>query len=188
MKQSHFTISLAVFLLLFSSATFAREGRYVALGLGHSETQISGINYTSEGVGVLIGAQYSENFALEIEYVDFGQLIDTGAKISANSKGIAALFLQPMTQRASVYLRVGVAQVNAAMSGTGLTGLRTAISSLPYGLGFQYEYSPSTTIRLFADAGYGYQVNGTTTTITTTNYSSNGDISRIGFTTLYTFD
>lgn len=188
MNKSSLIFLLAIVSLFFSGSALAYEGRYLAIGLGHSETKIGGINYTGVGASVLLGAQFNKHLAMEIEYVDFGELVDTGAKISANSKAISALFLLPITRRASIYAKLGVAQVSSSLNGAGLSGLRSTVSSLPYGLGLQYEMSKKSMLRIFADDGYTYQVNGATTTVTTTNTNSTGGISRIGFSTIYTFD
>lgn len=188
MNQSPLLLLLSLVSLFFANTAQAYEGRYLAFGLGHSEAKIAGINYTGVGGSILLGAQFNKHLAMEIEYVDFGELADTAAKISANSKAISAIFLLPVSQRLSIYAKLGVAQVSSALNGTGLSGLRSTISSLPYGLGLQYEMSRKTALRLFADDGYTYQVNGATTTLTTTNTNSTGGISRIGFSTLYTFD
>jgi hypothetical protein len=188
MNKSPLIFLLAIVSLLFSDTALAYEGRYLAFGLGHSEAKVGNVNYTGVGASILLGAQFNKHLAMEIEYVDFGELVDTTAKVSANSKAISAIFLLPITHRASIYAKLGVAQVSSSLNGAGLTGLRSTISSLPYGLGLQYEMSKKSTLRIFADDGYTYQVNGATTTVTTTNSNSTGGISRIGFSTLYTFD
>lgn len=188
MKNVGWSFTLAALLLFCSSAAFAREsGAYLAFGLGHSEAKIGGINYTSVGAGIMLGAQVNKNLALEIEYVDFGEMVAVGVTVNANSQGLSGLLMLPLTQHTSVYLKAGVARMNSLLSGTGLTGWNTALSILPYGLGVQYELSPKTTIRIFADEGYGYQVTGTTTTVGATNVSYSGGISRVGLATLYTF-
>ncbi len=188
MNKSPLIFLLAIASLFFSGTALAYEGRYLAFGLGHSEAKVGNVNYTGVGASILLGAQFNKHLAMEIEYVDFGELVDTTAKVSANSKAISAIFLLPITHRASIYAKLGVAQVSSSLNGAGLSGLRSTISSLPYGLGLQYEMSKKSTLRIFADDGYTYQVNGATTTLTTTNTNSTGGISRIGFSTLYTFD
>ena len=173
-------------LLLMSNTALARDGAYVAFGLGQSDTMIGNIKYSGIGTAFLLGAQFNKNFALEFEYVNFGQLKDTTSNLSANSKGISGIFLLPLAQRVSIYFKLGVAQVSSIVNRTGITGLRSTLASMPYGMGWQYEFSPKATFRVFADAGYGHQTNSTTT-ISTTNSSFGSGIKRIGFSSLYTF-
>jgi len=61
------------------------------------------------------------------------------------------------------------------------------MSVVPYGLGLQYDLSRHSTLRLFAENGYNYQVSGTTGAVTTTNYNFAGSIYRVGVTSLYVF-
>jgi hypothetical protein len=186
MKKTQLISILALTLLIFPNVTFARDsGGYVAFGLGRSQLSINSVDYTSLGASILIGAQANRNFAAEIEYIDFGALTGSISNITGNSKALSGVFLLPLTQRLTVYAKVGVSQVESFISGTGLTGLNTSISSFPYGAGVQFVTSPRSTLRIFADSGYNSQANGTTTTLTTNNYT--GSIRRIGFSSLYTF-
>jgi len=187
MKKLSSILTITTTLLLISNSASAKEGAYIAFGLGQSETVIGNIKYSGLGTALVIGAQFNQEFALEFEYVNYGNLEDTTTKISANSKGMSGIFLLPMTQRASVYFKLGIAQVNSVISGTGVTGVSSSISSIPYGIGLQYDISRRSTLRLFADSGYSHQVSGTTTTITATNFSFGGGINRIGFNSLYNF-
>ncbi len=176
-------------LMVFATPAAAREAAYFAVGLAQSQTEANGATYSGVSYSVLLGAQFSPNLAVEAEYTDHGELSDDkNNKISASSKGIALLLLQPLSRRASVYAKIEAAQVSSIMSGTTVSGISNSLSTMPYGVGLQYEATRNTTLRLFAETGYNYQVNGSTTgTVTATNYSFGGSIYRVGLSSLYTF-
>ena len=188
MTLSKFFVTLALANVFTTSSAMAREGAYFAFGLGQSETQTNGANFSSIGYSALLGAQLNPNFALEVEYINHGEMNDEmNDKISATSRVFSIILLQPINRSTSIYAKLGAAQVSSIMSGSTITGISNTLSSMPYGLGFQYEFSRRTTLRLFAETGYNYQVNGTTGVVAATNYSFSGGIYRIGVASLYAF-
>lgn len=169
-------------------AASAREGAYFAFSLGQSQTETNNTSYASIGYSALLGVQFDPNVALEIEYINHGEMDDDqNNKIAASSRSLWLVLLEPLSPYTSLYVKIGGAQVNSVMSGTSLTGISNSLSSVPYGLGLQYELSRNTTLRLFAESGYNYQVNGTTGTVATTTYNFSGGIYRIGLASMYAF-
>lgn len=169
-------------------AAVAREGAYFAFSLGQSQTETNNTSYTSIGYSALLGVQFDPNVALEVEYVNHGEMDDDkNNKIAASSRSLWLVLLEPLSPYTALYVKLGGAQVNSVMSGTSLTGISNTLSSMPYGLGLQYELSRNTTLRLFAESGYNYQVNGTTGTVATTTYNFSGGIYRIGLASMYAF-
>jgi hypothetical protein len=179
---------LALAFLFPMQSAMAREGAYFAFSLGQSKTNTNGANFSSIGYGALLGAQINHNMAVEIEYINHGVLSDEqNENIATTSKVISLIFLKPLNPRISLYAKIGAAEVNSIISSSTIAGVSNTLATIPYGLGFQYEFSHTTTLRLFAETGYDYQANGTTGTVAATNYSFNGSIYRLGLTSLYAF-
>ena len=180
--------TLVIVWISSTSSVMARDGAYFAFSLGQSQTETNGAKYSGIGYSAMLGAQLNHHFAIEVEYINHGEMSDDkNDTISASGRVVSLIFLQPISQRTSIYLKLGAAQVNSIMSGTTTTGVSDTMSSMPYGVGLQYKFSRNSTLRLFAESGYNYQVNGTTGAVATTNYNFNGGIYRIGLASLYVF-
>lgn len=188
MTRSKLIGTLALAWVFSTSSAMAHEGAYFAFTLGQSQTETNGSRFSGIGYSALLGAQLNRHLAVEVEYVNYGEMNDEmNDKISATSKVVSLIFLQPINQRTEIYAKLGAAQVNSIMSGTSITGISNTLSSMPYGLGIQYDFSRTTTLRLFAESGYNYQVNGTSGVVAATNYNFSGGIYRIGVASLYAF-
>jgi OOP family OmpA-OmpF porin len=151
--------------LLCPSAFAADPGFYAGLDLGRSTTNTGVTMTNSDGTafGGLAGIQVNKYVGAEVFYTragDFsgqnsaGNLTGNG---KANAYGLVAVGTIPLFDAFSLYAKLGVARAKTTDVGTSPSGtidIGATRTSATYGLGAQYNATPSIAIRLGWDA-YG---------------------------------
>jgi len=130
-------------------------------------------NNTSTGYKVFVGKQFNQNFALELGYVDLGKFDvkntvngGTGTATSTSKHaGVTAMAvgIAPVSERLSFMGKIGVmaSSSNSEIAPTGsvtVSGARTATVSegnLAYGLGLQYDFGKTYSMRVEYDVYAG---------------------------------
>ncbi len=134
-------IALAVLLSSFVAApAFAANDLYAGIKVGSANKKVPGTSESSTAVGVFGGYTINPNFAVEVGYTDLGKVQST---ISFTSFDVSALGSWPINQQFSLYGKVGLASTKEEAFGLSVTR-----SAPTYGLGGQYNVTPTVGIRL----------------------------------------
>lgn len=145
-------ITLAVLLSAFAAAPAVAADFYAGIKLGQANYNYTNLTKNNPtGFGVLGGYAINENFAVEAEYVDLGSITSPGSNAKSNVWGLSAIGSYPINEQFSVFGKLGFARSSIK---TTVTAKKT---SATYGLGGQYNVSPSVGVRLGWDL---YKVGG----------------------------
>ena len=162
------------------------------LGGGFTTSSIADDNRDT-GYKIFGGYRYNENFAVEAGYFDLGQFGYTATVVPAGTltgkirlKGvnIDAIGILPLTEKFSAFGRLGLNYAQARDSFVG-TGSVTVLTPNPskndtnhkFGLGLQYDFTPSLGMRLEAER---YRINDAV--------GNRGDIDMYSLGLVYRFD
>jgi OOP family OmpA-OmpF porin len=126
-------------------------------------------NDTSTGYKFVLGKQLSKNFAVEFGYVDLGKFevkntVNNGtATATSKHAGFTAMAvgIAPATDRLSFMGKIGLmassSNADTATTGsvTGASSARVSEGNLAYGLGVQYDFSKTMSVRAEYDVYAG---------------------------------
>ena len=176
------TVALLLSAAFAAPAFAADSGWYAGVDVGSASvgSAFAGPVYTSTRNtvgGVQLGYQYDKNLGAELFFTGAGKFTAAGGGNTLNAKsdvwGVSAVGTLPLSDTFSVYGRLGIASSNTSVSnsvaGTAATGKsRTAAT---YGLGLQYNVSPTVGVRFGVDSYSSAIANGSATG-STDNFNS----------------
>lgn len=165
-------ITAALFLFAIATPAFsadvgslgspADQGVYLGVTLGASKTDknIGATTLTKTNgfvYGGILGYQFNKNFAVEGQYTGAGRFESTPVTAKNDALSLAAVGILPVSDEFSLYGKLGYANTRTTLTNnTALTALTggTSRSAATYGLGAQYNATPSVGIRFGWDS-YG---------------------------------
>ena len=108
--------------------------------------------------GIMLGYQYNKNLAVEVKYTGTGKYQVSGnlGEFKGDAFDLAVVGIAPINDSFSVYGKLGIASNNMKVSGTMATAYQdTRRTAATYGVGAQYNATPTVGIRLGYDHFYG---------------------------------
>lgn len=134
-------IAIVALLSAFAAAPAVAADMYVGVKAGSVSNKVNSINESTSSFGISGGYTINPNFAVEVGYTDLGSMASGIVTITALE--FSAVGSYPINEQFSVFGKLGMA--NTAEKALGLTGNRTAAT---YGLGGQFNVSPTVGVRL----------------------------------------
>ncbi len=134
-------IAIVALLSAFAAAPAVAADMYVGIKAGSANKKVNTVSESSSSFGISAGYTINPNFALEAGYTDLGSV--ASGTISFKAFGVSAVGSYPINEQISVFVTLGMASTTE--TGFGLEGKRTAAT---YGLGAQYNVSPTVGVRL----------------------------------------
>lgn len=149
---------VAVLLLSAALPAFAAdEGGYAGLSLGSGKPGVTPAQLTMSTsssfiYGGLVGYQYNKNLAAEVQYGGVGRTQDVaGNKTVTDALSLTAVGLLPLTDRAGLFGKLGIANAKTTVSGASATSITATRRGLTYGVGAQYNVNKDVAVRLEVD-------------------------------------
>lgn len=163
---------VALSLLTFASVPVLASDFYLLGEVGQSKFSIDSVSDTKNILAVGAGYKINETFALEVAYRDMGELKDSyqedygdgdyeqiNAKVSVTALQASLIANFPVSESASVYGRIGIADLEAKVSFTDRgvwygepysesESITLSENKAVYGAGFKYAFGSSFAARL----------------------------------------
>lgn len=152
-------IAIAVLLSAFVATPAVAADMYVGARVGQAKTSIDGATLDKDSptaYGVFVGHTFSPNFAVEAEYLSLGEIGGGGGTAESSGFSVSGVGSFPIDEQFSLFGKLGYAMITSEFSGGGTDSKSNALT---YGLGGQYNVSPTAGIRLGWD---NYKFNDTT--------------------------
>ncbi len=154
-----------------ASAAAEDDGGYFGLSVGQSTSDYAG-SRNPYALAVQLGYQANENFAMELQYGAFGNIAPVGQeKVSGFS--IAAVGILPVSQKLSVFGKLGIASLGTRITGSGVFDVNgvsadgTYKKTAPtYGIGAEIKFNRGFGVRFGVDR---YTTGGTKDTFLLNN-------------------
>jgi OOP family OmpA-OmpF porin len=135
-------IAIVALLSVFAAAPAVAADMYVGVKAGSVSNKVN-TSESSNSFGISGGYTINPNFAVEVGYTDLGDVASGVIKFSALE--ISAVGSYPINEQFSLFGKLGMANTTEKLSALSLEGKRTAAT---YGLGGQYNVSPTIGVRL----------------------------------------
>ena len=132
-------IMFAAILITLAIAPSHAADSYVGVKLGKAKSNTAGAAYTPSTFGVLAGRMFDPNWAVEAEYLDLGNI----AAANTSAISLSAVGLYPGNEPFSLFAKLGLAHTRWAAPDQ-VQGK----SFLSYGLGGQYDFTLTESIRI----------------------------------------
>lgn len=147
-------IAIAALLSTFVAAP-AFAGPYVGVRAGQAKASYDNVTLTTDsatGLGVFGGFAFNPNIAAEVEYLSLGEVKAPGG-VAAKSSGfsVGAVGSFPINDQFSLFGKLGYAMLVTKVTPAGTTPDLKG-NAITYGLGGQYNVTPSVGIRLGWDS------------------------------------
>lgn len=149
-------LSAAVFAATAYAAPASEDGGYIGAYIDQASSDYAG-STNPIGGALQLGYQANANFALEFQYGFFGNIAPVGSE-RVSGFNLAAVGIVPVSERFSVYGKLGVARIDTKISGSGIIGVNgtsadgTYSKTAPtYGLGAQVNLNPRLGVRFGVD-------------------------------------
>lgn len=135
-------ILAAMLAALATPAVAADSGVYAGLKVGSSNKSVNGISESSTATGVYLGYATSPEFAIELGMSNLGDM--ASGLVTFSSIEVSAVSSFPVNDTFSIYGKLGFASTTEEAALFGVTGKRSALT---YGLGGQFNVSPTLAVR-----------------------------------------
>lgn len=141
----------------FAAPAFAEDqGVYVGLNVGQGNVSTAGAGWSKSSdtiFGGLVGYQINRNFAVEGQFTGTGKATDVaGNTLKADALSVTAVGILPLNDAFSLYGKLGVASVASTSSSAAAFGANATQTSATYGVGAQYNVTPTIGLRAGYDA------------------------------------
>lgn len=146
------------------AAPTADSGYYVGVDVGNGKVRVNdcgGCTPTKDNDtvgGILMGYQYNKNLAVEVKYTGTGKWEDNTVPgdIKGDALVLAVVGIAPINNEFSIYGKLGIASNNSKVSNSAAMGVQdTRRTAATYGIGAQYNVTPTVGIRLGYDSYQG---------------------------------
>lgn len=154
-------IAIAVLLSAVVAAPAVAADFYAGVRVGQARTSIDNANLTTANptaYGVFGGYAFTPNVAAEVEYLNLGEVKAGGGGAKSSGGSVSVVGSYPFNERFSLFGKLGYARLTSKFSGGG-TNPDAKSNAVTYGLGGQYNVTPSVGVRLGWDR---YKFNDTT--------------------------
>lgn len=147
-------IAIAFVLSVAVAAPAFASGPYVGVRAGQAKASYDNATLTTDsatGLGVFGGFAFNPNIAVEAEYLSLGEVKGGGFTAKSSGFSVGAVGSFPINEQFSLFGKLGYAMLVTKVTPAGVTPDLKG-NAITYGLGGQYNVSPSVGIRLGWDS------------------------------------
>ena len=134
---------------------------YAGVRVGQAKTSIDNTvldTANPTAYGAFGGYAFTPNVAAEVEYLNLGEVKAGGGGAKSSGGSVSVVGSYPFNEQFSLFGKLGYAMLTSKFSG-GATGPDAKSKAVTFGLGAQYNVTPSVGVRLGWDR---YKFNDTT--------------------------
>lgn len=134
---------------------------YAGVRVGKDKNSYDNSTLTTDNptaLGVFGGYSFNPNFAVEAEYINLGEVKNGVFSAKSDGFSVSGVGSYPINEQFSLFGKLGYAMLTSKFSGGASVPDRKS-NAVTYGLGGQYNVSPSVGVRLGWDK---YKFNGST--------------------------
>lgn len=139
---------------LITSVSSAATGGYLGVGLGSANTEDpqGGVDDSDTGIKIYGGFKYSENLGVEIFFADFGEPTTniSGFNVSTQISGLGVdvVGYVPLGGGGSLFGKFGLFTWDEDYTVNGIVVFTDNGADITYGLGYQFDFSPTASVRV----------------------------------------
>ncbi len=140
-----FAIGTAL-LIAYSAASAAQPDTFYA-GADVGRTHISEFSQSYTTFGIFGGYNFHRNIAAEVGFRRLAEFETFGARVSTDQLSVSLVGSLPLSERISVYGRLGLNSLEVTAGAGGWSGRDTEIKAL-YGIGIKYAFDAAVSFRV----------------------------------------